>query len=138
MAKKVHGLLLHVRYRTHLLVQAPPPPPPAMVVPDGKGYRAGGWWWDPEKEKWSPLESYCACMQGHHVHHGGPAGGADPGGHSVATASEQACPADVRVGLSCLLLAGHPAAGVSSGIEAPEIGAGRGGQRAAAEPVQGS
>ena len=35
-------------------------------------------------------------------------------------------PADARVGLSCLLLAGHQAAGVSSGIEAPEIGAGRG------------
>ena len=62
-AEEGAGLLVHVRYRTHLLVQAPPPPPPAMVVPDGRGYRAGGWWWDPEKEKWNPLGSYCACMQ---------------------------------------------------------------------------
>ena len=62
-AEEGAGLLVHVRYRTHLLVQAPPPPPPAMVVPDGRGYRAGGWWWDPDKEMWSPLGSYCACMQ---------------------------------------------------------------------------
>ena len=81
-AEEGAGLLVHVRYRTHLLVQAPPPPPAAMVVPDGRGWRAGGYWWDPETEKWSPLGS-CACMQQKPctilVHAPRPGGGRDRG-----------------------------------------------------------